>query len=203
MEAIAEIRGDWYAFMYGIGEGMVHTTGDLVYSPTAVLFPTMGKEGITGELFWTRTAVGAPYDGGRTGPLASETAILARHEELVEALRRADAAGVASLFHPDSQTGIRDYINETGTLIGLPSSKLLEDYLNVFFDCFTIVEIDVVQRLADAACSRKMRWIVEDAKAPGEEVLVLHGRAWRGASGRVVRIPDRPWHRILGSCDLA
>ena len=168
MEAIAEIRSDWYAFMYGIGEGKVHTTGELVYSPTAVMFPTMGKQGITGELFWTRTSVGAPYTGGRTGPLASETAVLARHEELVGAMRRADAAGVTKLFHPDSQTGIRDYVNETGTLIGLRSKQDLKAYLDQFFDRFTIVELDVVERLAtDWFVFAELRWVVEDSKAGG------------------------------------
>ncbi|MET0238781.1 MAG: nuclear transport factor 2 family protein [Sphingobium sp.] len=170
MDAIAEIRSDWYAFMYGIGEGLVKPTGEIVYSPTAVLFPTMGKQGITGELFWTRTSTGDPYTGGNTGPLAAETATLALHKKLVEALRSADAAAVAAMFHPDSQTGVRDYINETGTLIGLHDREELEAYLRLFFDRFTILDISVVERLATDWCVfAELRWIVEDSKAGGQK----------------------------------
>ncbi|MET0238502.1 MAG: hypothetical protein ABW184_01270 [Sphingobium sp.] len=168
MEAIAEVRGDWYTFFYGLGEGLVKPTGQIVYSPTILLFPTMGKDGITGELFWSRTGVGACYDGGREGPLAVQTAILAKHEGLLEALRNADAAAVASFYDPGAQIGIRDYLDDAPTLVDLHSADEFKHYLERFFARFRIVDIGVVQRLVqDWFVFCELLWVVEDRQNPG------------------------------------
>src|SRR5262249_43133280 len=115
MQAVAEIRGGWYGFFYGRGGGLAKATNEVVYLPTVLLFPTMGKVGITGELAWSRKGASEYYTGGREGPLAVETVTLERHDKLLDALRRADAAAVASLFHRDAQSGVRDHVNDTGT----------------------------------------------------------------------------------------
>jgi hypothetical protein len=81
MLPISEVRSDWYVFLYGQGEGLFKPTGQVGYMPTIVLFPTMGKAGITGELFWYRCSNGGFYTGGKEGALAAELAILERHEE--------------------------------------------------------------------------------------------------------------------------
>ena len=41
LKAVAEIRGEWYVFTYGMGEGYVKATGASAFSPTTILFPTM------------------------------------------------------------------------------------------------------------------------------------------------------------------
>lgn len=163
MEAIAEIRGEWYVFFYGLGEGLVKPTGQLVYSPTMLLFPTMGKDGITGELFWSRTGVGPFYDGGREGPLAIQTAILAKHEALIEALRNADTAAVAGFYDPGAQFGIRDYLSDAPDLVDLHSAEEYRSYLDRFFARFHVLDIGLAQRLVQdwfAFC--ELLWVVED-----------------------------------------
>lgn len=171
MEAIAEFRGQWYVFNYGLGEGLAKATGDVMYTPTAVLFPTMGKMGITGELFWMRSASGAPYTGGRETPLAAETAILARHEELLNGLRAGDIDAVANLFHPDSQTGVRDYVTDSGTLAGLHSRDELRDYLDRFYKRFQVHEIQLVNRLAtDWFAFAELLWVVSKRDDPGQKL---------------------------------
>ncbi len=168
LHAVAEIRGDWYAFIHGLGEHRVKATGQIMQLPTLVLFPTMGKCGLTGELFWVRSGVGAPYVGDREGLLATETAILARHDELLDRLRKADAVGIAGLFHPDAQIGIRDYVNDTGTLAGMHSADEYRLHLEQFFSRFQIHEISVIQRLVtDWFAFAELLWVVEDRTGPG------------------------------------
>jgi hypothetical protein len=71
MEPAIEIRTDWYVFLYGMGAGLDKTVNQPSQHPVAIVFPTMGQSGITGEPFWRRTGVGDPYTGGRTGALAA------------------------------------------------------------------------------------------------------------------------------------
>jgi hypothetical protein len=169
MAAVAEIRGDWYAFAYGATAGVIKATGQSVSGPTAVLFPTMGKNGITGELLWSRTGVGPPYTAGREGPLAAEIAIVERHEALLAALRSGDAGTVAGLFHPDAQIGIRDYMNDTGELVELHSAEALRRYLERFFARFEVQAISLIHRLAtDWFVFAELLWIVEHKEQPGQ-----------------------------------
>lgn len=163
LEPVAEIHGDWYVFIYGLGEGLIKSNGQVVHTPTAVLFPTMGKQGITGELFWTRSALGAPYTGGREGPLAAELAVQSRHDAFFQSLRREDINGVAELFHPDAQVGLRDYVNDTGALAGLHSRQDLKEHLAEFFRRFKVIDVSLVQRFAtDWFVFAELLWIVED-----------------------------------------
>ncbi len=167
LKAVAEIRGDWYMFTYGLGEGYVKATGTSAYSPTTILFPTMGKEGITGELIWKRTGIGAPYTGGNTGPLAAETALLDRDETYLDCLRRGDAAAVAKLHHREAQIGVRDHVNDTGTITAFHSSEEYRSYLEQFFARFKVLDIQIVDRLVtDWFVFAELCWIVEE-KASG------------------------------------
>lgn len=168
MQAVAEIRGDWYVFCHGLGEGMIKPTKQVIFSPIAVLFPTMGKDGITGELFWSRSGLGAPYTGGREGPLAAETALLERHEIYLSHLRAGDAAAAAALFHPDAQVGVRDRLDDTGALAGNHSAQEYQDYLDRFFAAFNVVELALVNRLvSDWFVFAELLWIVEERASPG------------------------------------
>jgi len=173
IDPLAEIRSDWYAFIFGLGHGMDKATGAKhMDRQTAVLFPTMGQHGITGELFWFRTSTEAPYTGGRTGPRAAEVANLARHDALVEAFRRNEVSAVLELFNVNAQIGIRDYVNETGTVISITGRNSLESYLEELFARFKVVSIDIVQRITTDWCVfAELRWVVEDQKQSGEKFM--------------------------------
>jgi hypothetical protein len=163
LKAVAEIRGDWYVFTYGLGEGYVKSTGDVIHTPTVILFPTMGKSGITGELIWKRTAVGAPYTGPYTGSLAAETAILELHEAYLDCLRKGDAKGAANLHHPDAQIGIRDHVTDSGTITAFHNSDEYRSHLDQFFGRFKVRDIQIVDRLAmDWFVFAELCWIVEE-----------------------------------------
>lgn len=166
LKAIAEIKGDWYMFTYGLGEGFVKSTGDIVNAPTIVLFPTMGREGITGELIWKKTGVGAPYTGGNTGDLPAETALLDRHDAYLDCLRRGDVDGAADMHHQDAQIGIRDHVTDSGTITSLHSRNEYRAHMKKFFDRFEVVDLQIVHRLAtDWFVFAELVWIVEEKGA--------------------------------------
>lgn len=155
-------------FLYGVGEGLMKSTGQIVHTPTAIIFPTMGKSGITGELFWTRSAEGAPYTAGKTGLLAAEVAILELHERLLGFLRAGDAAGIVGLTHPGAQTAVRDYVHDTGTLVALHSASEMKTHLDAFFARFEVLELSLVNRLAsDWFVFAEMLWVVREKSTSG------------------------------------
>ena len=169
LQPITEIRGDWYMFAHGMGEGLIKQTGQIVSAPTVVIFPTMGTSGITGELIWTRSASGAPYTGDRQGPFAAELAIIERHDLLLNHLRSGDAESAASLLHPGAQTAIRDYVDDTGTLVALHSATDFKAYIDRFFARFRVVELSVVNRTAgDWFVFAELFWVVEEKATPAK-----------------------------------
>lgn len=167
MEPVTEIRGDWYLFVYGLGEGLMKESGQVFHAPNAVLFPTMGKSGITGELFWMRSGMGAPYTGSLSGPLASELAITDRHDAFLDGMRKEDVEAVTALFHPNAQIGIRDHVADTGALAGLHSAAELRTHLTQFFARFRIMDVSLVHRYAsDWFVFAELLWIVEHRQDP-------------------------------------
>lgn len=174
MQAVAEVRGDWYTFCYGLGEGMSKPTGEIVFAETAVLFPTMGQSGITGELIWRRSAKGELYTGGREGPLASETASLAKHEAYLDCLRRHDAAGAAALHHPDAQVGIRNYVDDEAVFIGMHSAQDYREYLDKLFARYDVIDVQMVERvIQDWVVFAELLWVVRE-KSGARAVSKFH-----------------------------
>ncbi len=163
LEAIAEVRTDWYTFCYGLGKGKVKPTGEIMPSQTAIIFPTMGESGITGELIWRRSATGDLYTGGRDGFFASQTAVLAKHEAYLDCIRRQDAAGAAVLHHPDAQVGIRNYADDSAVFLGMHSAEAYREYLDRFFARYDLVDVQMVNRVAQEwLVFAELLWVVRD-----------------------------------------
>lgn len=168
MQAVSEIRGDWYTFCYGLGEGMLKPTGEVTFAPTAVIFPTMGQSGITGELIWRRSARGDYYTGGREGPLAVESAALAKHEAYLDCLRGQDAAGAAALHHPDAQVGIRNYADDDAVFIGMHSAADYRTYLEKLFARYELLDVQMVERVVqDWVVFAELLWVVREKGGSG------------------------------------
>jgi hypothetical protein len=167
MQATTEIRGEWYSFAFGLGAGYDKATGASGHVPNAVLFPTMGKNGITGELIWKKTGLGAPYTGGNEGDMAAETAILAQHEAYLECLRNADVDGVAKLHHSNAQIGIRDHVNDTGTIASIDGRDEYRAHLEKFFERFDVLDIKVINRFTnDWLVFAELLWVVTEKAWP-------------------------------------
>lgn len=161
MRTVVEFRCDWYTFMYGMGEGLDKSSGAQIFTPTAVLFPTMGQPGITGELFWIRCRVGDLATNPSEGALASPLAILDLHDRFVELLRVGDVDGIVGAGDPNAQTSVRDYVDDTGTLVELHDAAGLRDYLQRFYARYAVEEIELVHRyISEWFVFAELRWVV-------------------------------------------
>jgi hypothetical protein len=171
LQATLEIRSDWYVFCYGLGEGLLKTTGDITFAPTAVLFPTMGEDGITGELIWRRSSKAGYYTGGREGALAAETACLSVYDAYLACLREGDLAGAAALHHPGAQIGVRDYVTDSGTLAGMHSGAEYLDYLTKLFARYELIDVQVVERaVTEWMVFAELLWVVRERGGRGDRL---------------------------------
>ncbi|MFE7837185.1 hypothetical protein ACFU53_14430 [Streptomyces sp. NPDC057474] len=162
---VAEINTSWYTFVSGSGRGRDKNTGAESERPIIVLFPTMGSEGITGELFWGRTQretlPGDPADGA----LASRFAVAKVHDALLDAYRKGDVDAIVERAHPEVQTGVRDYAAGVGTLVELHTKDDLKAHLQEFYAHYEVREIEVVkQHFDDWFFFHELRWTVEARK---------------------------------------
>jgi hypothetical protein len=162
---IVELRGDWYTFMYGIGEVLFKDTGQLMENgPTALLFPTLSRNGVTGELYRSKWFETPNPDSEKDGLVASPWRVQGVLEQMLEAYRSNNADAVVALCHPEVQTAIPDYVNETGTITELHTSEEARAHTQDFFNRFHVQEIEFVNRHAsDWFVFSELSWIV-DAK---------------------------------------
>ncbi|MEV6345174.1 nuclear transport factor 2 family protein [Actinoplanes sp. NPDC051851] len=184
---MTEIGGSWYTFISGVGRGRDKNTGAESERPTIVLFPTMGSGGITGELFWGRTRRDTMPGDPAEGPLAARFAVGRVQQRLIGALREGDVPAAVALAHPEIQTGLRDYVRETGTLAALHTADGLREHLAAFTGRFEVLSLDVVQRHTDDwFFFHELRWRVRDRETGAVRV---HHTAEYGevdADGRIV-----------------
>ncbi|MFJ2608745.1 MULTISPECIES: hypothetical protein [unclassified Streptomyces] len=185
MRPLTELNGSWYTFISGIGKGRLKQTGQEHERPLVVIFPTMGSEGITGELFWGRTQQeclpGKPEDG----PLASRFAVAELHGTLLGYYRTGDIDAIAAMAHPEIQGGVRDYVSHSGTLPELHSREDLRGRLKDFYSEYTVRSIDVIARHVEEWCFfHELRWTVELRRGPNAgQVFQYHTAEFAEVSG--------------------
>ncbi|MEW1722057.1 hypothetical protein [Streptomyces sp. NPDC093109] len=159
---VAEINGSWYTFVSGRGRGRIKTTGEESERPVIVLFPTMGSDGITGELFWGRTQKDSLPGDPADGVLASRYAVAALHGTLLDAYREGDVDTIIGKAHPEVQGGVRDYVSHSGTLPEFHTKDEFRAHLEDFYAEYTVRSIEVVhQHFDDWFFFHELRWTVE------------------------------------------
>ncbi|MER5220537.1 hypothetical protein [Streptomyces flaveus] len=159
---VAEINGSWYTFVSGLGRGRLKTTGEESERPVIVIFPTMGSEGITGELFWGRTQQGSMPGDPADGVLASRYAVAGLHGTLLDAYRKGDIDAIVERAHPEIQGGVRDYVSHSGTLPAMHTKDDLRANLEAFYATYSVRSIEVVhQHFDDWFFFHELRWTVE------------------------------------------
>jgi hypothetical protein len=150
-KAMLDVRGEWYDFVEVYARSQVKTTGELGGSEMVLVLPVTSGSGITGELAWVkadRTQLGADV------PLAEpkdareiRLHMLERHEELLDAMRVADPAAMASLFTKGCRSAVRDYVDDTGTLVALDDVDGLQAHYQAFFDRYDLQSVVVLERV--------------------------------------------------------
>ncbi|KOU57051.1 hypothetical protein ADK57_40245 [Streptomyces sp. MMG1533] len=164
---VAEINASWYTFVSGRGRGRLKQTGEESERPVVVIFPTMGSEGITGELFWGRTQQGSMPGDPADGVLASRYAVAELHETLLDAYRKGDVDAIVEKAHPEIQGGVRDYVSHSGTLPEMHTKDDLRAHLEAFYAEYSVRSIEVVnQHFDDWFFFHELRWTVEARRGP-------------------------------------
>lgn len=150
-KAMLDVRGEWYDFVEVYARSQVKSTGEVGGNEMVLVLPVTSGSGITGELAWVkadRTQL------GKDVPLAApkdtreiRLHMLERHEELLDAMRVADAAAMAAGFTQGCQSAVRDYVDDTGTLVALDDVDGIRSHYEAFFDRYDVQSAVVLERV--------------------------------------------------------
>lgn len=150
---VIEVRGEWYTFQELISRGRRKGSDTITQSQTIALFPSGAATGITGELVWYRMPREAL--GGGSAPEAPagngldfRKQGLEQHDRYVRALQTADVDAILRVLSDGAQGAIRDYVNDTGTLVGLHGEEEHSSYYHALFDKYEILAVDRMHRVA-------------------------------------------------------
>jgi hypothetical protein len=153
-EPLIELNGGWYNFQENISRGRPKG-GDIINDNAVIgLFPVSTSKGITGELVWVKT----PRSKLGTGPdpvepplegVAGRRQLLKLHNQYLAALRANDVEAILDTMNDGVQANIRDYVNDTGTLIPIQSKGDYRDYLTAFFEKFEVRAANFLHRVME------------------------------------------------------
>jgi ketosteroid isomerase-like protein len=152
-ESLIELRGAWYVFQESASTGRMRADNpNREISPATHMlgiFPVPAGKGITGELVWPRVPV-AILGRGDTRIDEEQDPLVVRRQlsELVDrffrALRASDADALVETMDDDVQTGVRDYVADTGALVELAGKKAARDHYAALFEKFEVVSAEPV-----------------------------------------------------------
>jgi SnoaL-like domain len=135
-----------------VNRGQVRGQDKITESYTIAIFPVSTGKGITGELVWAKypKVTLGPRIEGEDAMLEGEPArrrLLAQHKDYLDGWRANDPDAILAHMHDGVQANIRDYVNETGRLIGLESKDDYRTYLKAFFGKYEVVKVDYLHRV--------------------------------------------------------
>jgi hypothetical protein len=151
---ITEIRGSWYLFQDAITRGALKGTDDLNTRRTLGLFPSGSGTGITGELVWLRvprSQLGAPDDIEVVAEddTHARWQVFDQYARYLDALRANDLEQVLDVLHAGVASAIRDYVDETGTLVELNGKDAHREWYQRFFDRYEIRSVEALSQVAE------------------------------------------------------
>jgi len=151
-EPLVEIRGTWYSFHEALSCGRAKGSDMVREVETLALFPVSTGKGITGELVWMRVPRAklgrgrGPTDAS-TDELTLRRQLLALHDRYVEALRAADVDRILDVMNDDVQAAVRDYVDDTGTLISLDGKEAHRTFYKSLFKKYDVHAVDLLDRV--------------------------------------------------------
>jgi hypothetical protein len=153
-EPLVDIKSSWYNFHQSINRGRVRGQDKITESSTIAIFPISSGKGITGELVWAKVpkaklGVAADPNEAMLEGEAARRRLLAQHKIYLDGFRNADVEAMLSIMNQGVQANIRDYVNDTGTLVGLESKDDYRAYLKAFFDKYEVVNVDYLHRVME------------------------------------------------------
>jgi len=166
-----ELRARWYVFFEGCVRYTNLASGVPENHNTIVLFPMDdSREGIQGELAWTRQPTGEREAADLPGvPAEVATADINRSMVLdwIEALKGGDARAVAAFFTDDARQAARDYGTDSQGYRALAGADIERFYARLF-DRFDVAGVDIIQlAVKDWYAFAELHWQVRE-KATGK-----------------------------------
>jgi hypothetical protein len=151
-EVLAEVRGSWFVFAEAYSHMKVKETGEEHAFENVLMLPTTSGPGITGEIaFWNmgRDKLGKDLPlAPELSPLDMRRNLIELHEGYLAGLRDSDADAMVRSFSPSSKAGIRDYVDDTGTLVHLDDLDGMRRHHQAFFDLYDVQAVEVLERVA-------------------------------------------------------
>jgi hypothetical protein len=133
-------------------------TDQWVEGLATAFFPSTTGSGITGELVWGRQVgvklgvaqapIGFDPSEADRDPLCARRRLLSQYRRYLDALSSVDLDGVLDVLADDAQALIRDYVEDTGTLINLDAKSAHRSYYRSFFDKFQVVSVEPLYWIA-------------------------------------------------------
>jgi hypothetical protein len=148
-----ELRSEWYVFHEGIAKVLDKNTGTIAEGgETIALFPVTKATGITGELVWSRvprTSLGSSADGPKADLSRVERRrdVMEKQGAFFDALKGSDVDGMLAVLSGGVQSAVRDYLNDTGTVIGLDDKESHRSFYTSLFDKYDIQSVDLLRRV--------------------------------------------------------
>jgi hypothetical protein len=153
VEPLVEIRGLWYTFQEGVSIGQPKGGEPTGGTTTLAIFPVSSGKGITGELVWPyvpRAMLGrgeAP-PAAPTDPLRIRRDLIALHDRFLDAFRSGNVDSMLDTLNDDVQGAVRDYVNDTGTLIELRGKEEHRAFYGALFERYEIRSVELLDRVA-------------------------------------------------------
>lgn len=151
-EPLVEIRGAWYTFQESVSIGRIKGGEPSDGAHLLAMFPVGTGKGITGELVWPwvpqeMLGRGDAPEGLPTAPLRQRRDLLMLHDCYLAAFRAGDADALVDTMNDDVQSGVRDYVADTGALIEMQGKDANRLHYAALFDKFEIRSVDLLDRV--------------------------------------------------------
>lgn len=152
-EPLLELRGTWYTFQEGVSRTYVPSTERHNETETIALFPVTAATGITGELAWWRMQRGdlGTRHGNAGEPVKSELQLrretVAQHDRFLQGMEAANVDELLATLSEGVQSAVRDYVDDTGTLVGLDGADDHREHYERLFDRYRIERVELLSRV--------------------------------------------------------
>jgi hypothetical protein len=116
--------------------------------------------------------------------------LVALHNDYIEAFRQADPDAIIALYCENVQAAVRDYVDDTGTLVALDGREAHRDYYGMLFAKYQVVSVDLLHRVsADWYVFAELRITANAQSGPDAgKTVSFHTAEWLapGHDGRFV-----------------
>jgi hypothetical protein len=166
--ATTEIRAGWYTITHGVSRLRDVLKDEYLELESITMFPT-GTDGILGEVQIGDLGVArenrwpeVPAQPGEVPLPRKRLEVLKLHNTLLDGIREADVDKILSTMRADVATAIRSYLGDDYTVLNAKGPDELADYYRSLFERFKIVNIDIVNRIAESwFLFAEVHWTVE------------------------------------------